>query len=80
MKEVQNRMSTPITRLSSPVDRVAVQPPPEMVIKCPHCGAAKIKGWRVLGGRPGGGHRKCCTSCGLIYDMSADGRTMRLIR
>jgi hypothetical protein len=80
MEKTLNRMATAITRTPQPVERVPVQPPPEMVIKCRGCGAARIKGWRVLGGTPGGGHRKQCLSCGLIYDMSADGKTMRLIR
>lgn len=79
--EPPNRMARPMDRaLPQPIQRVPVAPPPELVIQCPHCGAGRIKGWRVLGGTPGGGHRKQCTSCGLIYDMSADGKTMRLIR
>lgn len=80
MRKGFNRMARTETRPQVPVEHVIVQPPPEAIIKCPHCGAARIKGWRVVGGLPDGGHRKQCISCGLIYAMSPDGKSMRLIR
>jgi hypothetical protein len=80
-KNTSDRMARPLDRAPpTAIERVPVIPPPELVIKCPHCGAARLKGWRVLGGRPNGGHTKQCLGCGLVYEMSADGRTMRLVR
>ena len=77
MKIARNRMIHPATRVAVPVEHVIVQPPPEAIIKCPDCGAARIKGWHVVGGRPDGGHRKRCVGCGHTFVVSSDGKSMR---
>jgi hypothetical protein len=76
-----NRMADPMTRQPQPAERVLVTPPPESVLKCPHCGAARIKGMITPGSQPRGGdeHRKVCRSCGVKLLFSSDYRLVRVI-
>lgn len=79
-KNTSDRMARPDTRMPTPVQRVMVTPPPESVIKCPHCGSARIGGWDTLGTWPGTAeHRKRCRACGIKVRMSTDYRTIRII-
>jgi hypothetical protein len=81
MKQPHNRMADTETRQPAvPVERVIVTPPPEMVIKCPHCGAARVGQWAVVGSMPRTGeHRKRCQSCGVVVVMSLDYTTIRVV-
>jgi hypothetical protein len=94
MKTTDNRMANPANRnpdtpqrrkprdppVILPVERVLVQPPPEAVCKCPHCGAARINGWDTLGSWPGSTDiRKRCRACGIKILVSNDYRSQRII-
>lgn len=80
MRQARNRMATPITRESVPAERVIVQPPPESVLKCPHCGSARRNGMRVPGSHPRrSGHRRECTSCGARLLFSDDFARVRIV-
>lgn len=77
-----NRMATPTTRDRTPVpvERVLVTPPPESVVKCPHCGAARIGQWVTIGTWPGTTEiRKQCKACGVKVRMSNDFRSMIVV-
>jgi predicted RNA-binding Zn-ribbon protein involved in translation (DUF1610 family) len=77
MKLARNRM---FTTQPTPVERVLVSPPPESVLKCPHCGAARINQWKHLGGVVStGAHRKQCKSCGTKVHISSDYRHIRIV-
>lgn len=79
MRYPQNRMSRHAAREQA-AERVVVQPPPESVLKCPHCGAARINGMRVPGSHPlGAGHRRVCRSCGTNLLFGLDFKTVRII-
>jgi ferredoxin len=60
------------------VERVLVQLPPELCIRCPACGAGARAGFRHLGS-PRGQDRKECRGCGARFVMSADGQKMRRV-
>jgi hypothetical protein len=80
MKTPSNRMATPETRTPVPIERVAVQPPPEMIIKCPHCGTARIGQWLHAGSWPRTGEaRKVCQGCGTKCVISLDYKTIRIV-
>jgi uncharacterized C2H2 Zn-finger protein len=80
MKEPHNRMARAETRAPVPVERVLVTPPPESVVRCPHCGAARVGQWRVVGSMPRTGeHRKRCLACGVVVVMSLDYKTIRVV-
>ena len=84
MKEPQNSMAAPEKRVQptppQPVERVMVQPPPEYLVKCPHCGAARQGQWVVIGSMPGTGeHRKRCRACGVRVAIAQDYKRIRVI-
>jgi hypothetical protein len=89
MKTPQNRMANPDTRTPAPVptphkpvERVLVQPPPESLIKCPHCGSAgKLsKNPNECGCIPvTKENRRLCLGCGARLAFSHDWKTVRII-
>jgi hypothetical protein len=79
-----NRMAKPSQRIEPTppvaVERVLVQPPPEYLVKCPHCGAARPNQWDVIGSMPGTGeHRKRCRACGVRVAIAQDYKKIRVI-
>jgi ribosomal protein S27E len=63
-----------------PVERVLVQPPPEMHVRCAHCGVVRLGLWKVVGSMPLTGEiRRKCGSCGHVFVFSDDQKTMRQV-
>jgi hypothetical protein len=82
MDKPVNRMAKPETRTPEPIERVLVQPPPESVIKCPRCGAARINGWLTHGVgtvQHTGEQKRICRACGTKVAISTDWQKIRVI-
>jgi hypothetical protein len=80
MKSPNNRMTTPTIRTPVPVERVLVTPPPESIIKCPHCGAARTGQWQANGTwGPNQLPRKICRACGVQVRLSLDYKTIVIV-
>jgi len=80
MRHARTRMAIPINRESVQAERVIIQPPPESVLKCPHCGSARRNGMRVPGSHPrGAGHRRECVACGARLLFSEDFTRVRIV-
>ena len=62
-----------------PVERVPVTPPPEMVIKCPHCGCARVRQWKQIGVIASTKWtRYVCMACGVRVQVSPDYAHIRI--
>lgn len=62
----------------APIAREIVNPPPEALIKCPHCGAARQSQWECLGTQRGIVRRRCRV-CGVKVQISPDFQKIRVI-
>jgi DNA-directed RNA polymerase subunit RPC12/RpoP len=81
-----NRMAKPAQRIEPTppvaVERVLVHPPPEYLVKCPHCGAAGR--WSANPNDRGtdkktGGPRRRCIGCGAKLLFSANWASVRVV-
>lgn len=67
------------TARQEPVQREVVTPPPESVIKCPHCGCARSRQWKVIGLiTTTRWTRAICTACGTRVQFSPDYKTVKV--
>ena len=83
MRHPNNRMAMTQTRTplpTRPIERVLVQPPPESVIKCPRCGAARIGQWQPNGTHGATGQaRRICRMCGAKAVIDRDWKNIRIV-
>lgn len=87
MKRPSNRMADAASRAIDPtapipVERILVTPPPESMIRCPHCGAAGrlSKNPNHCGTMPiSKEQRRLCTSCGAKLAFSHDWKYVRVV-